>query len=285
MPYFQIGQKQLDTDECHVMGILNVTPDSFSDGGKFNNLDRALVQAESMIDDGADIIDIGGESTRPNAEPVSIQQELDRVLPVVETVSANSDALISIDTSTPEVIAESARLGAHLINDVRALQREGAMAAAVKTGLPVCLMHMKGSPKTMQDSPDYKDIMTDVSDFLSERMVDCLKAGIPEHQILLDPGFGFGKTLEHNLVLLNRLEEFEALGRPLLVGMSRKSMIDGVLKKSVDQRLYGSLALACAAAMKNAFIVRVHDVAETVDAIRMINAVKRELLESKEVAQ
>jgi dihydropteroate synthase len=282
MSFFQIGEKQLSTSECHVMGILNVTPDSFSDGGQYTSLALAQQQAEKMIAAGVALIDIGGESTRPNAEPVSVQQELDRVLPVVEKLVQTTDALISVDTSTPEVMVESAKLGAHLINDVRALQRPGALPAAVQTGLPVCLMHMQGSPQTMQDQPQYADVVDEVSAFLANRLDVCEQAGIDRSKIILDPGFGFGKTLAHNLTLLNQLERFEALKCPLLVGMSRKSMISGVLNKPVEQRLYGSIALASAAIMKNAFIVRVHDVEASVDAVKMLNAVKRESAIRKE---
>ena len=254
------------------MGILNVTPDSFSDGGLFVKSEAAIEQAQRMIDDGAAIIDVGGESTRPGAAAVSLSEELDRVLPVVEVLVKNTDAIISVDTSTPEVMTEAAKLGAHLINDVRALQRPGALQAAHSSGLPVCLMHMQGQPNTMQNSPSYDDVVTDIKQFLDERIQACLGEGMERSQILVDPGFGFGKQLEHNLKLVKELSEF-AKDFPLLVGMSRKSMIGGVLGHSVEQRLPATIALTAAAVLNDAFIIRVHDVAENVDAVRMMNAV------------
>ncbi|MCV6589149.1 MAG: dihydropteroate synthase [Marinobacterium sp.] len=273
----QFGTRQLELDRPRVMGILNVTPDSFSDGGlSYGSLDLAVRNAARMMAAGAEFIDIGGESTRPGASPVSEQEELDRVIPVVERIATELDVIISVDTSTPAVIAESAACGAGLINDVRALGREGALAAAATTGLPVCLMHMKGSPATMQDAPEYDDVLEEVSDFLMRRMTECVAAGFRKEQLILDPGFGFGKTLEHNLRLLNNLEQFHAHGVPLLAGISRKSMIGQALNREVDQRLYGSLAAAAIAAMKGAQIIRVHDVEATVDVIRMCHAVARE---------
>jgi len=275
---FLFKDKPLARNVAHVMGVLNVTPDSFSDGGAYNRLDSALRQAEKMIVDGASIVDVGGESTRPGAKPVSSTEELDRVLPVIEALTANVDTIISVDTSTPEVMVESAKLGAHLINDVRALQRQGAMEAAVLTGLPVCLMHMQGQPESMQESPEYIDVVNEVRNFFSDRISECVHAGIDRDQIILDPGFGFGKALEHNLRLVNRMSGLAESGLPLLVGMSRKSMIGAVLNKPVDQRLAASLALASAAVMNGAWIVRAHDVAETVDVVRMLNAVRLERL-------
>jgi len=256
------------------MGILNVTPDSFSDGGRFTARDAALRHAEQMVAAGATLIDIGGESTRPGARAVSPTEELERVVPVVEAIARNLDVIISVDTSTPAVMRESARVGAGLINDVRSLQRDGALDAAADTGLPVCLMHMRGEPGNMQDNPHYPDIISEVRDFLVERMAACATAGIPAERIVLDPGFGFAKTLEHNLVLFRRMHELSALGRPLLVGVSRKSMIGKVLGHEVGGRLYGSLGLAALALTKGAHILRVHDVAETVDVVRMIAAVE-----------
>ena len=282
MAFFQIGERQLSTQHSHIMGILNVTPDSFSDGGRYCLVDDAIGQAQSMIDAGAAIIDVGGESTRPDAQPVSVQQELDRVLPIVEKLNKETDTLISVDTSTPEVMTEAARLGAHLINDVRALQRPGALVAAAQTALPVCLMHMQGQPQTMQRNPHYQDVLREVSDFLTDRIADCTQNGIAPTKIMIDPGFGFGKTAEHNLCMLNRLEYFEKLNCPVLVGLSRKSMIGAVLNKPVSERLYGSLALAAAAVIKKAFIIRVHDVAATVDIVRLLNAMRHESIESIE---
>ncbi len=256
------------------MGILNVTPDSFSDGGCYSRLDAALRHAEAMVRAGATLIDIGGESTRPGAPPVSEAEELERVCPAVEAVARELDVTISVDTSTAAVMRESACLGAGLINDVRSLQRPGALQAAADSGLAVCLMHMRGEPTTMQDDPQYPDIYAEVHDFLAERMAACAAAGIARERIVLDPGFGFAKTLEHNLRLFRQLERLHAFGLPLLVGVSRKSMIGKVLDKPVGERLSGSLALAALAVAKGAQILRVHDVAETVDVVRMIAAVE-----------
>lgn len=268
------GNRVLDLGRPHVMGILNVTPDSFSDGGRFSQRDAALRHASAMVASGATLIDVGGESTRPGARPVSPTEELERVAPVVEAIARELDVIISLDTSTPAVMREGARLGAGLINDVRALRRDGALDAVADSGLPVCLMHMRGEPGNMQDAPAYDDVLREVGDFLLERMRACSEAGIPEERIVLDPGFGFAKSLQHNLVLFRHLAELGRLGRPLLVGVSRKSMIGQVLGRDVDQRLYGSLGLAALAVSKGACILRVHDVAETVDVIRMIAAVE-----------
>ncbi|TBU78545.1 dihydropteroate synthase [Phytopseudomonas daroniae] len=268
------GSRFLDLTRPQVMGILNVTPDSFSDGGRFARRDAALRHAESMVRAGATLIDIGGESTRPGAQAVSVEHELARVAPMVEAIAAELDVIISVDTSTPEVMRESARLGAGLINDVRSLQRDGALQAAAETGLPICLMHMRGEPTTMQQSPQYDDVLVAVEDFLRERLAACEQAGIPAERVVLDPGFGFAKTLEHNLSLFRRMPALHAFGLPLLVGVSRKSMIGAVLGREVDQRLYGSLALAALAVAKGASILRVHDVAETVDVVRMVAAVE-----------
>ena len=268
------GNRVLDLAHTHVMGILNVTPDSFSDGGRFAAMDAALRHAQAMVLAGATLIDVGGESTRPGAPVVSSQEELDRVAPVVERISRELDVIISVDTSAPIVMTEVARLGAGLINDVRSLRRDGALQAAAATGLPVCLMHMLGEPGDMQVNPHYADLVGEVSAFLAERMSQCVAAGIPAERIVLDPGFGFAKTLQHNLSLFKHLEALYALGRPLLVGVSRKSMIGQALNRPVAERLYGSLALAALAVTKGARILRVHDVAETVDVVRMIAAVE-----------
>ncbi|MEE4680430.1 dihydropteroate synthase [Pseudomonas alliivorans] len=268
------GNRVLDLAHTHVMGILNATPDSFSDGGRYSRLDAALRHAEAMVEAGATLIDVGGESTRPGARPVSPEEEVQRVAPVVELIARELDVIISVDTSTPEVIVESARLGAGLINDVRSLRRPGALEAAAATGLPVCLMHMLGEPGDMQDNPHYQDLVGEVSAFLVDRMERCELAGIPRGRIILDPGFGFAKTLEHNLSLFKHMEALHALGRPLLVGVSRKSMIGAVLGRPVDERLMGGLALAALAMTKGARILRVHDVAETADVVRMIAAVE-----------
>ncbi|WP_449124591.1 dihydropteroate synthase [Pseudomonas viridiflava] len=268
------GNRVLDLAHTHVMGILNATPDSFSDGGRYSQLDAALRHAQEMVAAGATLIDVGGESTRPGARPVSPSEEVDRVAPVVELIARELDVIISVDTSTPEVIVESARLGAGLINDVRSLRRPGALEAAAATGLPVCLMHMLGEPGDMQDNPHYQDLIGEVSAFLTDRMERCEAAGIPKDRIILDPGFGFAKTLEHNLSLFRHMEALHALGRPLLVGVSRKSMIGAVLGRPVGERLIGGLALAALAMTKGARILRVHDVAETADVVRMIAAVE-----------
>ncbi|KPW87476.1 dihydropteroate synthase [Pseudomonas congelans] len=268
------GNRVLDLAHTHVMGILNATPDSFSDGGRYSQLDAALRHAEAMVQAGATLIDVGGESTRPGARPVSASEEVERVAPVVEVIARELDVIISVDTSTPEVMLAAAGLGAGLINDVRSLQRPGALEAAASTGLPVCLMHMLGEPGTMQDDPHYDDLVGEVCAFLAERMKQCVAAGIGQQQIILDPGFGFAKTLEHNLSLFKHMEALHALGRPLLVGVSRKSMIGAVLGRTVDQRLSGGLALAALAMAKGARILRVHDVAETADVVRMIAAVE-----------
>jgi dihydropteroate synthase len=256
------------------MGILNITPDSFSDGGRFNQRDLALRHATEMVAAGATLIDVGGESTRPGAPVVGEQQEMDRVAPAVEAIARELDVIISVDTSTPAVITETARLGAGLINDVRALRRPGALAAAAATGLPVCLMHMLGEPGDMQRDPQYADLVAEVCEFLEARMAACAEVGIAREQIILDPGFGFAKTHTHNLELFRQLPALLSLGRPLLVGVSRKSMVGLALGRPVGERLYGSLALAALAMTKGARILRVHDVAETVDVVRMITAVE-----------
>jgi dihydropteroate synthase len=266
--------RELDLSRCHVMGILNVTPDSFSDGGYFNSREAALVRARQMVSDGASFIDVGGESTRPGATEVSTQEELDRVCPVVEAIAKELDTVISVDTSNPVVMAETARLGAGLINDVRALQREGAPDVAAKAGIPVCIMHIQGEPDTMQDDPRYRNVRREVSSFLTERMRVAEQAGIRADNIILDPGFGFGKSVEHNYQLLATLEQLHILGHPLLVGVSRKSMLGAVTGRDVNERLPASLAAATISALKGASILRVHDVRETVDAVRIVTAVK-----------
>ena len=269
----QCGTKQLDLSRPSVMGIVNVTPDSFSDGGDLYanaqlDLSKTLSVIEKMLNDGADIIDIGGESTRPGASSVSAQQELDRVLPVLESVIERFDTLVSVDTSTAVVMAEAAKKGASLINDVRALTREGALASAAMTQLPVCLMHMQNQPQTMQNEPTYTDVVAEVLAFLAERKNSCMTAGIDSKKIILDPGFGFGKTLAHNLTLFSAIDQFVGTGHPVLVGVSRKAMIGQMLGlEHTEQRLMGSVALALLAAQRGAAILRVHDVLETKHAI------------------
>ncbi|WP_236177077.1 dihydropteroate synthase [Pseudomonas qingdaonensis] len=268
------GNRVLDLSRTHVMGILNITPDSFSDGGRFTQRDAALRHAEAMVAAGATLVDVGGESTRPGARVVTALEELERVAPIVEAISRELDVIISVDTSTPAVIRETARLGAGLINDVRSLTRDGALDAAAATGLPVCLMHMRGEPGDMQNNPHYDDVTVEVAMFLEQRMAACASVGIGAEKIVLDPGFGFAKTLAHNLSLFKHMQDLYSLGRPLLVGVSRKSMIGLALERPVGERLYGSLALAALAMTRGASILRVHDVAETVDVVRMIAAVE-----------
>lgn len=268
--------RSLSLERPVVMGILNVTPDSFSDGGRFNALDAALTRAGKMVAEGASIIDIGGESTRPGAAPVTEAEELERVIPVIEAVSRELDVIISIDTSKPGVILEAAVAGAGLINDVLALTAEGALEAASSTKLPVCLMHMQGKPRTMQQNPQYDNVFAEVTAFLQQRIDACQRMGISKQNIIVDPGFGFGKNLQHNLELFRRLADFQQLDCPVLVGVSRKSMIGMITGRDVDERLAGSIALATLAVLKKAKILRVHDVAETVDAINIASDIMTE---------
>jgi dihydropteroate synthase len=261
------------SERCLVMGVLNVTPDSFSDGGRFQSRSQAVDHAAKIIDQGADILDIGGESTRPNADPVSVDEEIDRVVPVIEKLRANFDVPISVDTSKAEVMREGVAAGATMINDVRALQAENALSFVAESGTPVCLMHMLGEPKTMQSSPEYADVVADVISFFQVRVEVCKAAGIATENIVLDPGFGFGKTLAHNLELLRSLSEIVEMGFPVLVGMSRKSMIGEMLHRPVDERIPGGLALAMLARQKGAGIIRTHDVGATVDVLSVLEAV------------
>lgn len=278
MAELECGARSLNLSLPQVMGIINATPDSFSDGGRFHshgtlNRDAVLAQVESMVSAGASMIDIGGESTRPGAASVGIEEELDRVVPLVEAINQRFDIVISVDTSSPQVMLESAAVGAGFINDVRALQREGAVEAAASTNLPVCLMHMQGSPQTMQAQPEYLSVVDEVQAFLAVRLSVLQGAGIAKNKILLDPGFGFGKTLEHNLQLLKQLPAFESMGLPILVGVSRKSMFGELLGRDVDKRLAGSLSAALIAVQGGAKIIRVHDVPETVDVLKLWQAV------------
>jgi len=272
-----LADQSIPLDRPLVMGILNVTPDSFSDGARFYDKDAAIRQASQLVNEGADILDVGGESTRPGAAAVSIQEELDRVVPVVEAIISEADVPISVDTSKPEVMEEVVRKGAGMINDVRALREPDAIDVMARyPNVAICLMHMQGEPRTMQTNPEYGDVVADVKDFLSDRIEACVAAGVNKARLVLDPGFGFGKTLDHNLQLLNRMEEFQVLGCPVLAGLSRKSMIGAVLNDApVDQRLYGSLAAAVIAAMKGADIIRVHDVKPTADALKLVAAIQR----------
>lgn len=264
--------KCLDLSAPQIMGILNFTPDSFSDSGRFFRLDKALFQAEKMLNEGAAIIDIGGESTRPMAEEVSEQEELQRVVPLVEAVRQRFDCWISVDSSKALVMREAAKVGMDLINDIRALQQPNALQAAAELGLPVCIMHMQGQPRTMQANPKYTDVVQDVLAFLRNRSAECIAAGVRKENLIWDVGFGFGKTVQHNYQLLQRLTTFCEDGYPLLVGLSRKSMIGAVLDKPVKERLIGSVVGALIAAQNGARILRVHDVAATADALKVWQA-------------
>jgi len=266
--------KPLDLSRPQVMGILNITPDSFSDGGDFFSPEQAVTHAARMVEAGAAIIDVGGESTRPGAPPVSVDEELRRVIPVIEALHASLSVPVSVDTRKPEIMQAAVVAGAGLINDVNALQAPGAVEQAARLGVPVCLMHMQGTPESMQKQPEYGDVVAEVKDFLTGRASLCMQQGIAREQILLDPGFGFGKTTTHNLLLLQHLEQLVASGFPVLAGLSRKSMIGQVLGLPVDKRLYPGVALAVLAVWKGAAMVRCHDVRETLEAIRMCEAVR-----------
>jgi dihydropteroate synthase len=257
-----------------VMGVLNVTPDSFSDGGRFVRLDDAVARGLQMAEEGAAIIDVGGESTRPRAEPVGLDEELRRVIPVIARLRSRTQAILSVDTSKPAVMHAAAAAGAGMINDVRALRELGALEAAASSGCAVCLMHMLGEPGTMQDSPSYQDVVAEVRQFLEARVEACLGAGIAAERIVLDPGFGFGKTLAHNLELLRDLGKLSVNGLPILAGLSRKSMVGTLTGRPADERVYGSVALAVIAVLNGARILRVHDVAATVDALKIVAALQ-----------
>jgi dihydropteroate synthase len=273
--HLSCGRFQLDLHRVQIMGILNVTPDSFSDGGQWQHREQALAHVQAMVEAGATVIDIGGESTRPGAPEVPVQQELDRVIPLLETLAPECPVPISVDTSKAEVMSAAAAAGASMINDVFALRQPGALEAVAATDLPVCLMHMQGQPRTMQQAPEYSDVLNDVRDFLAQRIAACEAAGIERRRIVLDPGFGFGKTLEHNLALLRALSGFHDLGLPLLAGISRKSMIGQITGREVNQRVHGSVVAAFFAMQQGAQIIRVHDVAATRDAVRMFEALSR----------
>ena len=267
------GGRPLDLGHPRVMAILNVTPDSFSDGGAYDSIEAAVDRALAMVGEGAAIIDVGGESTRPGAQAVGVQQEIDRVVPVIETLARATTVPISIDTSKPEVMRAAVAAGAGFINDVRALRDPGALEAAVELAVPVCLMHMQGEPRSMQRRPDYHDCVGEVRTFLEARLHTCRGAGIPQARLLIDPGFGFGKTLQHNLELLRHLADLKDLGVPLMVGMSRKAMIGQILDRPVGERLYGSITLAVLAVWQGAALVRVHDIRATIEAVRVCHAV------------
>ena len=274
---FNCGKFKLDLTTPRVMGIVNVTPDSFSDGGKFVATNLAIEHALKLAEEGADILDIGGESTRPNATPVSLQEELDRVIPVIEGLIKQINIPISIDTYKPQMMQAAIAAGASMVNDVRALQEDGALEVVAKSNVGVCLMHMQGTPQTMQVNPQYNNVVNDVKEFLAARLQATMNgtnghAGLAKNRILLDPGFGFGKTREHNISLLQNLESFANLGQPLLVGLSRKSVLGQVTGNDVNARLYASIAASVLAAQKGARILRVHDVKATVEALKIVSA-------------
>lgn len=272
--HLQLKNRTLDLRQPVVMGILNVTPDSFSDGGRHQTLAAALARAREMREEGAVILDVGGESTRPGAQPVGLQEELDRTIPVIEALRRESDIVVSIDTTKPAVMLAACAAGAEFINDVNALQADGAMEAVVESGAAFCLMHMQGAPRTMQDRPQYGDVCDEVSQFLGQRAQACIQSGIEPTRIVLDPGIGFGKALSHNLELLASLEMLRHAGFPLLVGFSRKSMFQHLLDLPLDRRLHASIAAASLAVWQGAAIVRAHDVRPTVEAIRLVAAVQ-----------
>lgn len=269
----RLGSQTLSLDRPLVMGVLNVTPDSFSDGGKFFATDAAIRQAERMFAAGAAIVDVGGESSRPGAGQISEDEELDRVIAVIETISDGTDIAVSIDTSKPGVMRAAVNAGASMINDVYALRQDGAVEVASELDVAVCLMHMQGEPGTMQENPGYQDIPGDILDFLSKRITACRDAGIDDEKIVIDPGFGFGKTHEHNVRLLASLDRFQELGMPLLVGLSRKSTLGALTGKDVEERLPAGIAAAILAVERGAHIVRTHDVDETIDALKIASAV------------
>ena len=280
------GARTLDLSRPRIMGVLNVTPDSFSDGGQLYrdghvDTDALLTRAEQMLAEGADILDVGGESTRPGAAVVGEAEELDRVVTAVETVAQHCDTIISVDTSTPSVMRESARCGAGLLNDVRGFQRPQALETAADSGLALCVMHMQGEPDTMQTAPSYSDVVQDIAEFLSQRLADVSGVGIDLDRVIIDPGFGFGKTAEQNFELLARLSELQGIGQPVLVGLSRKSMISSVLDRLPEQRMVASVALALMAVERGARIVRVHDVAATFDALSMWQTIRCALSQSQ----
>lgn len=274
VPGLKIGRHELKFDRARIMAVLNVTPDSFSDGGRFSGLDAALAQADRLIAEGADVLDVGGESTRPGAEPVSVDVEIARVVPVVEAIAARFDVPISVDTSKPAVMRAAVAAGAGLVNDVNALRADGAIDAVAELKVSICLMHLQGEPRSMQEAPHYDDVVNEVKRFLADRVLVCRMAGIDPKRVVIDPGFGFGKSLEHNLTLLAQLGQFADIEAPLLVGLSRKRMIGAITGREIDQRAAGSAAAALLAVERGARIVRVHDVAATRDALAVYEALR-----------
>lgn len=276
IPVLDCAGRRLRLDRPRVLGIVNVTPDSFSDGGRFDSIDAAVAHGLALVAEGADALDIGGESTRPGADEVSAQVEIERVVPVIERLARETSVPISIDTSKPEVMRAAVAAGAGLINDVYGLRRDGALEAAAELGVPVILMHMQGEPRSMQSDPHYEDVVAEVHGFLAQRMFACEMSGIAKSRIVLDPGFGFGKSISHNLRLLRQLGRFLEFGCPLLAGLSRKSMLGQITGREVDDRLPGSLAAALYAVSQGAALLRVHDVAATVDALKVWAAIEAE---------
>jgi len=271
------NNKSLDLSRPHVMAILNVTPDSFSDGGKYNSIELALAQVDKMIKAGVSIVDVGGESTRPGAPDVSLEEELQRVVPVIKAIREKYDVWISVDTSKAEVMRQAINVGADLINDIRSLREPGALEVAAEANLPICLMHMKGQPRNMQVAPHYDDVMSDISAFLEERIAVCEAAGIDKSRLIIDPGFGFGKTIEHNYHMLAHLEKLHEFGLPVLAGMSRKSMLFKLLDKAAAECTNASVVCATIAAMKGAQIIRVHDFEETIEAMKVVEMTKNNI--------
>jgi len=267
------GTKKLDLTTPAIMGILNTTPDSFSDGGTYSTVDKAMIHAQKMVDEGAVIIDVGGESTRPGATNVSLEEELNRVIPVIERINKELDCWISIDTSKAQVMSAAVNAGANMINDIRALREKGALTAAIAASVPVCLMHMQGQPESMQSAPVYDSVVDDVNAFLIKRINDCIAKGIKKEHIIIDLGFGFGKSMQHNFDLLNSTEKFIDLGFPILTGVSRKSMFGQLLNRDINSRMAGSLAGAMLAMQQGSKIIRVHDVAETVDVMKVLQQI------------
>jgi len=271
----ECGDQVIDLDTPRVMGVLNVTPDSFSDGGRFTSLDAAVARAVQMVEEGAALVDVGGESTRPGAPPVAVEEELRRVIPVIEALAARLPVPISVDTGKPEVMREALRAGAGMINDVYGFRNPGTLDAVAGSRAALCVMHMQGEPRTMQKAPQYSDVVAEVSQFLGDRVEECRRHGIDARRVVIDPGFGFGKTLEHNLALLAGLDKITQFEVPVLVGLSRKSMLGTITGRPVDARVYAGAAAAAIAVLKGARLVRTHDVAPTVDAVRIATAVAR----------
>lgn len=267
-----LGSRTLDLSKPKIMGVLNITPDSFSDGGKYQSLDHALSACEKMIDEGASIIDVGGESTKPGSSPIEAGIQIDRVIPVIQSIKKNFDTIVSVDTGDPVVMREAIKNGAEIVNDVYALKNTVDMDFLSGENKAICLMHMKGSPSSMQENPVYDDLMTEIKDFLEERINFCLRAGKNRESLIIDPGFGFGKTLRHNILLLKNIEQLKYLKVPICIGISRKSFIGKITNKTINERLYGSLGATLIALQNGANIIRTHDVGPTTDIINLYNS-------------